>query len=388
MKRKLGIMGTVLCLAVSCLIATQTWAAQAVVEEKVIEKPVVVEKVSLEERYVKTADNFIVLFDTSASMGETYKDTGLKKVEVAKRILKERTELLPELDWNTGLYTYTPFKTYLNMQRFFKAQANAAIDRLPAVETAAPGTSYSKEMETQRPTPLGEGIRELDKILSKLSGRTVVFLFSDGTYTLRKYFEVEPVPEAQKLASKYDVCFYIFSSAATPEAKKTLDDIAAVNQCSRVVPFDAVYQRPEYITDALYVVKSYEVVTTETVMETEVVGQVVGFEVDDILFDSNEVDVRDEFRSELDAVGRFMNDNPETYAVVSGYTDSTYTREFNLELSRKRAESVRDYLMENANIGEDRFVMNWYGKENPVADNSTAEGRAKNRRVEVVVKKP
>jgi outer membrane protein OmpA-like peptidoglycan-associated protein len=252
----------------------------------------------------------------------------------------------------------------------------------------AEGTAYSKTAATQRPTPLGEGIQELDKILSKLSGRTVVFLFSDGTYTLRRYFEVEPVPEAQKLASKYDVCFYIFSSAATPEAKKTLDDIAAVNQCSRVVPFDAVYQRPEYITDALYVVKSYEVVTTETVMETEVVGQVVGFEVDDILFDSNEADIRDEFRSELDAVGRFLGDNPETYAVVSGYTDSTYTREFNLELSRKRAASVRDYLMENANIGEDRFVMNWYGKDNPVADNATAEGRAKNRRVEVVVKKP
>lgn len=44
--------------------------------------------------------------------------------------------------------------------------------------------------------------------------------------------------------------------------------------------------------------------------------------------------------------------------------------------------------MESANLSEDRFVMNWYGKDNPVADNSTAEGRAKNRRVEVVVKKP
>ena len=388
MKCKAGIMGTVLGLVVCAFTATQALSAEAVVEAKVVEKPKVIEKVTMKERYVKTADNFIVLFDTSASMGETYKDTGLKKVEVAKNILKERNELLPELDWTVGLYTYTPFQSYLDMQPYFKRQANAAIDRLPAVETAASGTSYSKELETQRPTPLGEGIREIDKILSKLSGRTVVFLFSDGTYTLRKYFEVEPVPEAQKLASKYDVCFYIFSSAATPEAKKTLDDIAAVNQCSRVVPFDAVYQRPEYITDALYVVKSYEVVTTETVMETEVVGQVVGFEVDDILFDSNEADVRDEFRSELDAVGKFLNDNPDSYAVVSGYTDSTYTREFNLELSRKRAESVRDYLMESANLGEDRFVMNWYGKDNPVTDNSTAEGRAKNRRVEVVVKKP
>jgi OmpA-OmpF porin, OOP family len=275
------------------------------------------------------------------------------------------------------------------MQPYFKVQAAAAIDKLPTATAGA-----YKEKATQEPTPLGEGIRKLDKILSRLSGRTVVFLFSDGTYTLRKYFEVEPVPEAQKIANKYDVCFYIFSSATTPEAKKTLDDIAAVNQCSRVVPFDAVYQRPEYVTDALYVVKSYEVVTTETVMttetvvETETIGEVVGFQVDDIRFDSSQADIREEYRSELNAVGKFMNDNPETYAVLAGYSDSTYTREYNLELSRKRAESVRDYLMKNANIDTYRLVLGWYGKDNPVADNAKIEGRAKNRRVEITVKKP
>jgi outer membrane protein OmpA-like peptidoglycan-associated protein len=142
------------------------------------------------------------------------------------------------------------------------------------------------------------------------------------------------------------------------------------------------------MTDALYVVKSYEVVTTETVMETEVVGEVVGFKVDDIQFDVNQASMRSESSAELDAVGRFLNDNAETYVVLAGYTDGTYTREFNLELSRKRALSVQDYLMKNANIGADRFVLQWYGKDNPVADNDSVEGRAKNRRVEVTVKKP
>jgi OOP family OmpA-OmpF porin len=383
MKRKSGIMVMILGVVLTGFMATQALAAQAVVEEKVIEKPKVIKKVTLEEKYVKTADNFIVLFDSSGSMGETYKDTGMKQVEVARKILKERNQLLPDLDWNVGLYTYTPFKTYLDMQPYFKAQANAAIDKLPTATAGA-----YKEKATQEPTPLGEGIQKLDKILAGLSGRSVVFLFSDGTYTLRKYFEVEPVPEAKKLAGKYDVCFYVFSSAKTEKAKKTLDDIAAVNQCSRVVPFDAVYQRPEYITDALYVVKSYEVVTTETVMETEVVGQVVGFKVDAIRFDSSQADIREEYRGELDALGKFLNDNPETYAVLTGYSDSTYTREYNLELSRKRAESVRDYLVKNANIDVSRLVLGWYGKDNPVAENDTAEGRAKNRRVEVIVKKP
>jgi OOP family OmpA-OmpF porin len=149
-----------------------------------------------------------------------------------------------------------------------------------------------------------------------------------------------------------------------------------------------VYERPEYVTDALYVVKSYEVVTTETVVKTEVVGEVVGFRVDDIRFDSSQADVRAEYQSELDALGRFLNDNAETYAVIAGYSDSTHTREYNLELSRKRALSVQDYLVKNANIDAIRFVLAWYGKDNPVADNATVEGRAKNRRVEITVKKP
>jgi OOP family OmpA-OmpF porin len=119
MKCKLGIMVMILGLVISGLIATPALAAQAVVEEKVIEKPKVIEKVTLKEKYVKTADNFIILFDTSGSMGEPYKDTGMKKVDVAKGILKERNQLLPDLDWNAGLYTYTPFRTYLDVQRYF-----------------------------------------------------------------------------------------------------------------------------------------------------------------------------------------------------------------------------------------------------------------------------
>ena len=103
----------------SSVIATPALAAQAVVEEKVIEKPRVIEKVTLEEKYVKTADNFIILFDASGSMGEPYKDTGLKKIEVARNILKERNQMLPDLDWNAGLYTYTPIRTYLDVQPYF-----------------------------------------------------------------------------------------------------------------------------------------------------------------------------------------------------------------------------------------------------------------------------
>lgn len=62
----------------------------------------------VEIEITRTADNFIILFDSSFSMHELYKDTGMKKIEVAKALLKSRNARLPELSFNAGLYTYTP----------------------------------------------------------------------------------------------------------------------------------------------------------------------------------------------------------------------------------------------------------------------------------------
>jgi OOP family OmpA-OmpF porin len=70
--------------------------------------------------------------------------------------------------------------------------------------------------------------------------------------------------------------------------------------------------------------------------------------------------------------------------VVEGHTDSIGTREYNLDLSRKRAESVKQYLVEEFGISEFRISTEAYGESRPVADNKTDAGRQKNRRVEGV----
>jgi outer membrane protein OmpA-like peptidoglycan-associated protein len=70
---------------------------------------------------------------------------------------------------------------------------------------------------------------------------------------------------------------------------------------------------------------------------------------------------------------------------IGGYTDSTGPREFNLRLSRARARSVRQYLLARG-IRPERLTATGYGPDNPIGDNNTEEGRAKNRRVEFVTK--
>lgn len=69
---------------------------------------------------------------------------------------------------------------------------------------------------------------------------------------------------------------------------------------------------------------------------------------------------------------------------VSGYTDNTGDAALNLDLSKRRAEACKNYLVSDG-ISANRIMAEGYGAENPVADNSTAEGRAKNRRVEFTI---
>ena len=83
----------------------------------------------------------------------------------------------------------------------------------------------------------------------------------------------------------------------------------------------------------------------------------------------------------LDKVVEVMKNNPSYKLKVSGYTDSSGDDNMNLRLSKKRAESVKKYLADKAVDGS-RISADGYGEANPVADNSTPEGRAKNRRVE------
>jgi len=82
-----------------------------------------------------------------------------------------------------------------------------------------------------------------------------------------------------------------------------------------------------------------------------------------------------------DAIKRF----PNAEVVVSGHTDSTGSAELNLELSKARAQVVANFITQVSNIDSSKVSSTGYGKEKPVASNETAEGRAENRRVEILI---
>jgi outer membrane protein OmpA-like peptidoglycan-associated protein len=100
-------------------------------------------------------------------------------------------------------------------------------------------------------------------------------------------------------------------------------------------------------------------------------------------FALNSAELSDGDKQQLDTLIQTLK-NPKlnfVSATVDGYTDSTGTEEYNLGLSKRRAESVMNYLHAGGVALGDRFAVNGYGEANPVASNATKEGRAENRRV-------
>jgi OOP family OmpA-OmpF porin len=350
---------TVFLLALGMVLPGLLPAAEVLTEEDFTNKVVV------EENFIKTADNFLILFDTSASMAE-YVDKGAKvtKYDQARQILKQKLAQLPDLGYNSGLYTFAPYGEVYPMGPFDKGRYTQAVNSLPA--------------EPKGPTFLAQSLRKIEPIVASQSGKTVVFIFTDGTTDFAGATR-DPEDYTQALADKYNVCFYMIGDATDNRSQKRLTDMAKANACSRVIPFKQFVDNPNYITGALYVVKATERI--ETVTESRISGLRVG----DVLFGFNQTDIQGQYADELKQLGMFLKKNPNAYALLVGYTDSIGSEEYNLGLSNRRADSVAAYLMNNHGISQDQIVVNWYGEANPVADNSTAEGRAQNRRVEIAV---
>lgn len=104
----------------------------------------------------------------------------------------------------------------------------------------------------------------------------------------------------------------------------------------------------------------------------------------DVLFDSGRAQLNPGASRNLDQLVQFLAEHPERRVEIDGYTDSVGTDSFNLDLSQRRADTVRSVLVSRG-IDSSRIVSRGYGKDFGVASNADAGGRQLNRRVEIVI---
>ncbi len=105
--------------------------------------------------------------------------------------------------------------------------------------------------------------------------------------------------------------------------------------------------------------------------------------LNNIFFDHDAFDIKAESKAELDKIVDFLRLNPTLKVEIAGHTDNTGSESYNLTLSENRAKAIADFLVKS--ISDDRITYVGYGQEYPVADNSTEQGRSKNRRSELKI---
>jgi OOP family OmpA-OmpF porin len=114
--------------------------------------------------------------------------------------------------------------------------------------------------------------------------------------------------------------------------------------------------------------------------------EVRSYTFEDVFFDFDSAVITDEGQAKLREIGAELIEESDLDIEVHGHSDATGPEEYNMVLSQRRAEAVRDWLLENFNqLGANQFTVRAFGEDQPIATNDTREGRAQNRRVEIKV---
>ncbi len=360
MRRRFVFVLVAACLfpiALSGTVAAFETISQEVIGEKTVE----------DVDIVTTAENLIIVFDGSSSTNEMVSGREISKIAAAKEILQKRNEWLPDADFNCGVYLtsgWSAFKTVHEVQNCNREDLGAIIDQLPE---KGKGNDL-----------LFQSMLKFEKVIEPLSGRTSVIWFTDNI--INDIDDPErAVAVAQKINEKKEVRFYVISADETLE-NGVMENVAALNAESKVVPIKALLDQPDLLAESMYTTK------VKTIVQKTPESKVVGFVTNAMLFDINSDIIRNEYTQDLDKVGKFLQEHEQISIVIQGHTDSDGPDKYNLSLSAKRAGQVRNYLLEKFGIDPVRVAALWYGDQRPVADNETAEGRQLNRRVEIAVR--
>lgn len=121
--------------------------------------------------------------------------------------------------------------------------------------------------------------------------------------------------------------------------------------------------------------------------EVERVGEGINVTFDEssgVYFATDKANINAKSEQTLNRLAGILKEYPNSNILVEGHTDNTGSESYNLTLSKNRAQAVTNYLL-GQGLDRGRFETKWYGESQPKYDNSTAEGRAKNRRVEIAI---
>ena len=148
------------------------------------------------------------------------------------------------------------------------------------------------------------------------------------------------------------------------------------------------YSKPGEVISRLDVIRTKPLKSRLVIVKAEEMPNLLGTTGKVILygiqFDFNKAEIKTESSDTLAEVAKFLTANPKAKLVVTGHTDNVGTFDFNKDLSQRRAQAVVEFIVSHNAISKDRLIPFGASFASPVASNDSEDGKAKNRRVELV----
>jgi OOP family OmpA-OmpF porin len=234
--------------------------------------------------------------------------------------------------------------------------------------------------------------------LRAVQGKIALVIFSDG-----EDMGNAPMKAAASVKSQYGdrLCIYTVQIGNDENGGKILAQVAQAGQCGIFVKGDKLGSDAEMTAfveriflaskpagapprAARVVPQQPEVMKEATVQREAPATKEVSMKLL-VEFDSGKAVVKPKYNNEIKKVADFMKEYPDTKVTIEGHTDSVGQEAANVKLSQRRSEAIVSYLVAKFGIDKSRLTAIGYGPKKPVASNKTADGRAKNRRVEAKI---
>lgn len=334
--------------------------------------PLAVSPVEIGSREQRDVSNVVVLSDGSGSMYMA------KTFPESKSLSQSFVKAMPDKNAR-GVGQYDAgFIGFGGEER--ETAPLAAFDR-SALSSAAQRTHIMGQLDgTGGTTPIVDLIDEVGEQLEGRSGKTAVVLFSDGVAT--RPTDALAAAMALSEARPDPVCFHGVQVGDDPVGRKFLTELAGVSTCGSVRSASEVNSPSalqQYAKSVMVGPAMAAAPVTKPVAPSACSGTI---RLRGIEFAFDKADIDPVGAVVLDAAAGTLSNCPNISLSVNGHTDSVGAESYNQALSERRAGAVRGYLV-NAGIDPRRLTTRGFGESQPVADNATADGRARNRRVEL-----
>jgi OOP family OmpA-OmpF porin len=359
--------------------------------------------------YQKKVDNFLIIQDASSSMSDKLGKSFThepSKLALSKDLVRCLNSTLPDdFDVNAGMRVFGPVYEEKGLVYGMSKYSKAGLDDAVLAVSGTGGV-----------TPLANAIVHANTDAEGVTGSGALIIFSDGVNTE----PASPVAAAAAMKEMYgeNVCIYTVLLGNDPKGKATMEQIAEAGKCGFATEANNLHARTlsdgstvgmsdgmaDFVT-AVFLEKSPPKKMVDLDSDGDGVTDSLdqcpntprGIRVDRvgcpvpipekvsitllIEFDFDKAVVRPQYHNDIEKIANFLSAYSKTNADLEGHTDSIGSDEYNMQLSKRRAESVKKYLVDMFNVDAARVSTVGYGESKPVASNDTEEGRQRNRRV-------